>query len=200
MSFDRRDFMRGVFGGFLSYGFLKPRILKALGRTLPTFKPQRPVDTRDLSGILPYLGGVQLWIVLDPSAHPDDTIKPGQPLSLRWYVYDLFSPFFSGASPREDPRYASSQITLFHQGNPIQPPTTQRRLAVHVDRDPAVAHDFYQIGADNQVTAELSNTPGGVAVTASFYVSVVRDNAPNWEWGAVAARYRWNRDHYQLTG
>jgi len=196
MSLDRRKFMHGVAGGFLSYGFLKPRILTALGGRLRTFKQQR-IDT-DLSGILHNLAQATLVILLDDTAHPDGTIKPGQRISFSWAVYDWVTALSVDGSLRESPRYASSEITLFYQGNPIFGPSRQHSAVVPVTAD--VAHDFYQIGATDHVTAELSAPPGGAAVTASFYLFVVADNAPSWEWGELAARFRWNRDHYTPTG
>jgi len=182
MSSDRRKFIRRLTGGFLSYGFLKSRLLKG-----------QPAPSIDASLIL-HLNGVTLAITLDPSTHADNTIKPGQPISFSWGVYDLISTF----PIREDARYATSQITLFYQGNAIFGPSAQRNATVHVPADSA--HDFYQIGVTDRVTAELSATPGGVAVAASFDLLVVADNPPSWEWGELADVYHWNRDRYTPTG
>ena len=198
MSYDRRKFINGVASGFLSYNLLKARALASVsdanpmvGAMLETSNLQ--IDISFDPRIWRQLGDPVLLIQLNPSAHPDGTIKPGQPISLTWGVFDLFTSF----PPRPNERYASSQISLFSRGNLMFGPSRQRSLEILV---PNTLNRFFLFGATNHVTAELSDTPGGVEITGSFDLFVIPDNSPSWEWGDVSAHYHWNRDHYTLTG
>ena|ERR1051325_4773701 len=89
MSYDRRKFINGVASGFLSYNLLKARALASVsdanpmvGAMLETSNLQ--IDISFDPRIWRQLGDPVLLIQLNPSAHPDGTIKPGQPISLTW--------------------------------------------------------------------------------------------------------------------
>jgi hypothetical protein len=192
MSIDRRKFINGVAGSLLSYDFLKPSVLKLLGETHRTsgsergaFNPQIDIDPA-------IWRRPQLVIQLED---PEETIKPGQPISLAWAVYDPISTWTF--PPRPSDRYSSLRITFFDRGNPFFGPTRQRTLTIPTS---AVPRDFYHIDRTRLVTAELSDPSDAVVTEAHFYLLVIRDNPPTWVWGDVPARTRWNRDHYTLTG
>src|SRR5690349_23947812 len=100
--------------------------MTTVGTTRGAFNP--PPDP-DLSGILRRLGQPQLLINLDPTAHPDETINPGQPISLISRIYDPLSTISTDAlTPSQ--RYSSFQISFFDRGNRIFGPTTQRTLSI----------------------------------------------------------------------
>lgn len=174
-----------------------PRIVARDGPELAP-APQSDLTTRPIPDVS--RPAVSLWF--DDVAHPSDTIKPGQPLSIGWSVDDWTSPgtLPTGVLLGLDHAYPAAMATVSLNGTVIFGPSRDRTTDILVaDHGMTLARRFYRIGQTSRLSIEVTGMPGGTALRSFRDVRVVADDGPTWQWTVPTLLYHW-KDQYTISG